>query len=185
MSTVFDPEVLHQTVRDTLGTPHDELVPRLARELAARYPGHVRYTGEWVFSNAGGAMGAMTILHASLSEYVIVFGTPIGTSGHSGRFRADDYFYILEGEQWAYAPGELRRRVYKPGDLHRLPRGSVEGYRFPESGWALEYARGWIPLMLPFGVADVFTSTLDWRSLGRTLRLYGGSVVAELLRGKV
>jgi C-8 sterol isomerase len=185
VSTVFDPTVLHEIVRNVVGTPPDELVPRLARELEARYPRHVRWTGEWIFSNAGGAMGTMTILHASLTEYVIVFGTPIGTSGHSGRFRADDYFYILEGEQWAYAEGERRRRVYKPGDLHHLARGSVEGYRIPEAGWALEYARGWIPLMLPFGVADIFTSTLDWRSLGRTLRLYGGSVFRELRQGKV
>lgn len=165
--------------------PVPQLVATVTEDLVKRYPGHIHMSPEWFFNNAGGAMGAVGMLHASLSEYVIIFGTPVGTEGHSGRFFVDDYFIILAGEQWAFSAGQFEREVYRPGDMHHLPRRQVKQYRVPESCWALEYARGPIPTMLPFGFADTFTSTLDFQNLGRTAWAYAKSAAGELFQGKV
>jgi C-8 sterol isomerase len=185
LSPIFDPNDLQEIVRGALGPPIEALVPELRARLSERYPGHIRGEDEWVFNNAGGAMGAMTVLHASITEYLIIFGSPIGTEGHTGRHYADDWFIILDGEQWAYDPGELDKHVYRPGDMHHLRRGTAQGYRMPDRCWALEYARGWIPTMLPFGFADTFFSTFDVPTLVRTMKIYGRAVVGELVQGKI
>src|SRR5438445_3560405 len=87
MTYIFDPSILHAATRNVLdlGTPQ-AIFSAVAEELATRYPGHVRYDHKWLFNNAGGAMGALSLLHGSLSEYVLFFGTPIGTERHSGRY---------------------------------------------------------------------------------------------------
>jgi C-8 sterol isomerase len=184
MAYVFEPDVLHEIARGALTLPMPAKVEKIRKGLEERYPGHIQPKVEWVFNNAGGAMGQMCVLHASITEYVIIFGTPIGTEGYSGRFAADDYFIIIEGEQWAYAEGELDRQVYKPGDMHHMPRGQSRGYRIPDHCFALEYARGFIPQMLPFGLADSFSSTLDIIPVMRTMQIYSKAVVGQLLRGK-
>ncbi|MFK7986276.1 MAG: ERG2 family protein [Sandaracinaceae bacterium] len=185
MGYIFDPDELHGIVRDVIGQPLPKMIADIRDALEPSYGAHLLPGNDWIFNNAGGAMGQMLVLHASITEYLIIFGSPIGTEGHSGRFMAKDFFYILEGEQWAYAEGDLEKRVYKPGDLHILAPGTAEGYRMPDHCFALEYARGVIPAMLPFGVADTLFSTLDVSSFARTFGVYAKGTVQNLKRGKV
>eukprot|EP01089_Gocevia_fonbrunei_P021009 TRINITY_DN797_c0_g2_i1.p1 TRINITY_DN797_c0_g2~~TRINITY_DN797_c0_g2_i1.p1 ORF type:complete len:214 (-),score=26.06 TRINITY_DN797_c0_g2_i1:68-709(-) len=185
---IFDPPVLHSIASDAIAKyPNDTgaIVGHIVQNLDKRYPGHVNVEQSWVFNNAGGAMGALYVIHGSITEYLIIFGTAIGTEGHTGRYLADDYFIILDGEQWSFSEGRFDRDVYLPGSMHHLPRGESRQYKIPEHCFALEYARGWIPLMLPFGIADTLTSTLDFHTLGRTFYIYGRAIIGELLQGKI
>ncbi|OSD05192.1 C-8 sterol isomerase [Trametes coccinea BRFM310] len=189
---VFTPESLHQLAQAAVRAHPDDInaiIPYIVSNLTAEYPASVTAintnSSEWVLNNAGGAMGAMYIIHASITEYLIIFGTPLGTEGHTGMHTADDYFNILVGEQWAFDPPKLEREVYRPGEVHHLPRGHVKQYKMHEGCFALEYARGWIPLMLPFGLADVFSSTLDFWTFYHTVRITARENIRNLLIGKI
>eukprot|EP00160_Parvularia_atlantis_P014088 Unigene3297_Nuclearia_a/m.10117 Unigene3297_Nuclearia_a/g.10117 ORF Unigene3297_Nuclearia_a/g.10117 Unigene3297_Nuclearia_a/m.10117 type:complete len:131 (+) Unigene3297_Nuclearia_a:129-521(+) len=130
-------------------------------------------------------MGAMKILHCSLSEYIIIFGSPTGTEGHSGRHLADDYFHILYGEQHAAAPGKLLPEIYRPGDLHLMRRGVAKQYKMPGATWALEYARGDIVSMFPFGLADSVLSTIDPITILQTIYYSASLMLHELVQFKI
>jgi hypothetical protein len=187
MGFLFDPEVLGRCAAEGIGKDDLEAsFDAITEALARQYPGHIN-TGprDWIFNNAGGAMGQLTYLHASLTEYIILFGSPIGTEGHSGRYGSEVYDWVFDGEMWCYHEGESERTLYGPGSTAYLGDGKVKGYRLPDHAWMLEYSRGPIPTMLPFGLADTVFSTLDFRTFRRTFVGYGKYTIKSLLRGKI
>jgi C-8 sterol isomerase len=106
---IFTPTELHALSLQAIekhGNNTTGIVSHIVSSLHATHGPHINLDEEWIFNNAGGAMGAMYIIHASITEYLIIFGTAIGTEGHTGRHTADDYFHILSGEQVAYKPGK-------------------------------------------------------------------------------
>src|SRR3954466_3272337 len=123
MSKIFDPDVLQSVAKAHLGLPHEQMVAAIARDLAERYPGHIETRENWILSICGGVMGIMTVLHGSLSEYVLIYGTPIGTEGFSGRYGVDIWDIVLAGEMWTYTEEHFRQRaVTMPGEMAYLRR---------------------------------------------------------------
>ncbi|CAJ1010379.1 putative ERG2 and Sigma1 receptor like protein [Leishmania naiffi] len=192
---VYDPARLQQIAQQSIANANaanggratpKQITDETIRLTLENYPLTTHYTGRWLWNNAGGAMGSMTVLHCSLSEYLIIFGSSVGTEGHTGRyFWAEDFFNILVGEQWAALPGVAEKEVYRPGDQHILPRGTAKQYRMPEECWALEYARGNIISMLFFGFADLLSSTLDVTTLHQTVLESAGNMLRNIFIGKI
>ena len=77
MGHLFDPDRLHEISKRGVGLPFEEMCRRVTDELATAYPGHIETEQKWVFNLAGGSTGIMNVLHGSLTEYLILFGTPV------------------------------------------------------------------------------------------------------------
>ncbi|KAK3679450.1 C-8 sterol isomerase [Recurvomyces mirabilis] len=132
---IFNPPDLHNLSLQAIslhGTNTSGIVSHIVTTLHQdpKLSPYLSINEGWIFNNAGGAMGAMYIIHASVTEYLIIFGTALGTEGHTGRHTADDYFHILSGTQYAYAPGPdvFEPEVYPAGSVHHLRRGEYIGF---------------------------------------------------------
>lgn len=171
-SYVFDPQVVHEISCKHLGQPLEQMFANIITELSERYPGAIDDSKPWIFNNAGGVMLQMKLLHASTKEYVLIWGTPIGSEGHTGRHLVEFYDTVLDGEAWYYQEGQFIRDVYRPGDHIFLGKGQSAGMHYPDHVWMVEYARGILPSLLPFGLADALLSTLDYKTALQTLAIY-------------
>jgi len=172
MACIFDPDTVHAAGLKGVGLPLRQCFAAVIDALVERYPNRIDRTQPWLFNNAGGAMIEMKLLYCSNTEYLMLFGTPVGTGGHSGRHLAEFHDTILDGETWYFSAGELDRTVYKAGGRIFMSKGESIGFNVPDHVWGLEYARGAMPLLLPFGMADSLFSTLDFRTVARTLLSY-------------
>jgi hypothetical protein len=184
MAYLFDPDRLHEITKKVVGLPHEEMIKTLIDELAAVWPGHIETRQQWIFNIAGGVTGVINVLHGSLTEYLLLFGSPIGSEGFSGRYRLDIWDAMLAGDMWTFtdaAGAYSKKNEYKPGDLAFLPRGTAKGVKVHDGAWMLEYARGPVPTALPFALA----TAMDGPVILDTIKIYGRLVIKELLQGKI
>ncbi|XP_059142215.1 sigma non-opioid intracellular receptor 1-like [Physella acuta] len=156
---------------------------KVLADLRAKYAGHILPDDglQWVFMNAGGWMGSMCLLHASLTEYVLFFGTAVDTSGHSGRYWANISDTILTGNFYQWQEGALNRVVYKPGDTVFHGVGEATAVSWTSGTWMVEYGRGFIPSTLFFALADSITSTTDFITVFYIFRVYMKAMWQEVL----
>ena len=187
MAYVFEPDALHAIARRAVGLPFDQMCATVIAGCAEAWPRHIEQRQDWLFNLAGGATGIMTVLHGSLSEYVILFGTPVGTNAFSGRYRLDIWDCVLSGTMKTYTEEQFDRAVVsEPGEMAVLRRGQVKGFSMSEDCWLLEYGRGPVPTSLRVALfGDTLFSAQDGPTIVKTIRVYGKQVIKNLLRGKI
>jgi hypothetical protein len=129
---------------------------------------------EWLFLKAG---GVVCVLHASLSEYVLIYGTEISGNGNSNRLWADISVTVLTGAMRKWNATTLRVETIAVGmrtTLYAFDAGFVEN---PAGTWRVEYGRGFMPAMF----ADIISS-VDPMCLLRTLRIFGNCFLHGMTR---
>jgi sigma non-opioid intracellular receptor len=90
MTYKIDPDALHKVAKQIVGLPLDggELITHAIQLLADEYPELIDPAPRrWVGSKAGGILGKVRFLYFSPREYLVIFGTPTGTQGFSGRYK--------------------------------------------------------------------------------------------------
>ena len=125
----IDPEVLATVAKEVVGQSLSgaELITRTTQLLAEAYPDLIDSTpGRWVGSKAGGILGKVRFLYFSPREYVVLFGTPTGTQGFSGRYKhVEIHKFLVAGQIDWY---DLESDV-KAGSSNRRWNLLLAGYR--------------------------------------------------------
>lgn len=175
MKYKIDPDVLHGVAGRVVGSPlaGGELISRTVELLAAEYPDQIDTTpGRWVGSKAGGVLGKVRFLYFSPREYVVIFGSPTGTQGFSGRYKhVDIHKFLLAGQIDSYdleSDDTVALPPLLPGERTCLERGHARGLTIHPGSWHLEYGRGAVATTLPFAMVDTLLVSLEFESVRRS-----------------
>lgn len=161
-----------QTVRDHNQSQMQALLLRTRREVEATFPTAVLESPDdamlWNF--AGGALAHYRMLYCSRREYLILFGTPIGAGGFSGRYKIDVHDWTLTGQMRTHLVGDVTPTIMEPGSWAKLMAGDTKIYTADPNTYMLEYARGRIVTAFDFGV------TAPRRSISRDRKNMRGQI---------
>ena len=189
----FDP-VLISSIVSTIQLEHrlsplslNDTIRLLHFQLHAAYPSHIHpleHT-QWLFNLAGGFKTGLLLFHASLTDYIAVWGSAVHTVGHSGRNWAEFHDWILAGNGTWWEEGGVAVTHHTPPAYLHTERWAGRVVELKEGTWMLEYCHGVIPALLPFGLGDGLLSSMDPLLVWRSLRIYGWMTAHALLQGKL
>jgi len=170
----IDPDVLHKVAQQVVSLPLDsgELLTRAVQLLADEYPDLVDPTpGRWVGSKAGGILGKVRFLYFSPREYIVIFGSPTGTQGFSGRYKhVEIHKFLVAGQIDSYdiESDDTTATTILPGDHATMEMGHARGLTIHPGSWHIEYGRGAVVTTLPFAMVDTLFLSLELESVRRS-----------------
>ena len=175
MAYRIDPDNLHKVAKQVAGLQlgGGEVTGRAIELLADEYPDLIDPgPGRWVGSKAGGILGKVRFLYFSPREYLVIFGSPTGTQGFSGRYKhVEIHKFLLAGQIDSYdleADDTAPLPPLRPGDHTCLEKGHARGLTIYPGSWHIEYGRGAVVATLPFAMIDTLLVSLDLESVRRS-----------------
>ncbi len=182
----IDPDVLHKVARQVLGLDGGELITRAIELLAEEYPALIDPTpGRWVGSKAGGILGKVRVLYFSPREYVVIFGSPTGTQGFSGRYKhVDIHKFLIAGRIDSYdlESDDTTAMTLRPGEHTCLEKGRARGLTIAPGSWHIENGRGAVATTLPVAMVDTLLVSLEFESVRRSTVEFGRLIRRRLRR---
>ena len=100
-----------------------------------------------------------------------------------GRYWANISDTIVSGTFRQWKEGTTDFVMYTPGDLVLHNIGEAAAIQWTAGTWMVEYGRGVVPSTLVFALADNVFGTTDLYLMLKTLKVYGISVLQEILMG--
>jgi hypothetical protein len=180
MAYKIDPDVLLKVARQVVGIPLEdgELITRATEMLADEYPDLIDAApGNWVGSKAGGILGKVRFLYFSPREYIVIFGSPTGTQGFSGRYKhVEIHKFLIAGRIDSYdleSDDTLALPPLLPGEHTCLEKGHARGLTIHPGSWHIEYGRGAVVTTLPFAMVDTLLVSLELESVRRSTVEFG------------
>jgi hypothetical protein len=189
MTYKIDPAVLAEVAAEVAGSDSADLIPGALRHLSLAYPDLIDpVPGRWVGSKAGGVLGKVRFLYFSPREYVVIFGSPTGTQGFSGRYKhVDIHKFLLAGQIDSYDldsddTGPLPPLL--PGRGTCLERGHARGLTIHPGSWHIEYGRGAVATTLPFAMVDTLLVSLEFESVRKSTVEFGRLLSRRIRAGR-
>lgn len=119
-------------------------------------------------STAGGILGKVCFLYFSPREYIVLFGSPTGRQGFSGRYKCVQiHKFLMAGQIVSYdlESDEMLPMTLRPGEHTCLDKGHARGLTIHPGSWHIEYGRGAVVTTLPFAMVDTLFLSLEVESV--------------------
>ncbi len=146
-------DIVAKTTANSPTTDATTLIKTLETTFAERYDLDVsRWPDSYVFNFAGGATTHIRTMYCALDEYLLIVGAPINVNGYSGRYPAEVHDFVFTGLMHDFEEREHAAHDHEAGTWAFLPHGKHRVYSTETPTYMVEYARGWIPGMLTFGI---------------------------------
>jgi len=180
----FSPRVFRTTAEKFVGKSPTTSIRSIMAELRTKYGGHVLPDSElqWFPISVDGMQLRFMLIHGSLTEYMGIWGTHYGTTGHIGTHWVNQTCTVLTGsvDKMDESVSNDKMETFAEGGNLRLTAFYPVQVRLAPETWVLCYGRGFMPLSGAHIKIGTLIQSGDMMTFARLMYSYGASSFREL-----